>query len=63
MSPLTEGRGLKLPGCVILRQTIPPSPLTEGRGLKFALMIKGAYSSTSPLTEGRGLKLFEAANI
>ena len=55
MSPLTEGRGLKL-----FSRSVPhvrvTSPLTEGRGLKLHRLLISDNGMESPLTEGRGLK-------
>ena len=56
MSPLTEGRGLKL-WAFEKRYNVESSPLTEGRGLKHGHAARRNAGLASPLTEGRGLKL------
>ena len=68
MSPLTQGRGLKLALHRLLSQYLKQSPLTQGRGLKlvstlFYMQTKhvaphaGAWIETRPLALGNKLRL------
>jgi len=58
-SPLTQGRGSKLPPSLAMRHCAM-SPLTQGRGSKLANEEAATLPLASPLTQGRGSKLTKA---